>query len=145
VLTHAGMNMAGVVTAVDPDAPPLLQWDYEEARNPFSWYVWHGCSMPSNWGLPAGEWVDATGVMLKPSRWGDAIRQSHQGNGAIVVLKGAKETREPGLVLFPECLRSDLHSVRATIEAFSKSRQAEGAEEGSANGLMIGQEGSSSY
>jgi hypothetical protein len=31
-----------LVTAAQPEAPPILQWDREEARNPFSWYYASG-------------------------------------------------------------------------------------------------------
>jgi hypothetical protein len=31
-------RFAALVTALDPTAPPILQWDREEARNPASWY-----------------------------------------------------------------------------------------------------------
>ena len=142
VLVKGLMNFAGVVTAVDPDAPPILQWDREGERNPVSWYVWNGGSSPISWRLPDQAWIEATGIMLKPSMWSGEDRASHQGKGAVIILDGAKETRtNAGLALFPECLRSELHSIRATIEAFSKRGQLEGADEGSANGLMVGDRG----
>ncbi|MCS6901117.1 MAG: hypothetical protein RMJ98_17635 [Myxococcales bacterium] len=31
-------RFVALVTAARPDTPPILQWDSEEARNPFSWY-----------------------------------------------------------------------------------------------------------
>jgi hypothetical protein len=31
-------RFAALVTAAHPEAPPILQWDSEEARNPMSWY-----------------------------------------------------------------------------------------------------------
>lgn len=34
----ANPRWAALVTAVNPDAPPLLRWDKLEARNPVSWY-----------------------------------------------------------------------------------------------------------
>lgn len=142
VLVKGLMNFAGVVTAVDPDAPPILQWDREDDRNPVSWYVWNGGSSPISWRLPDHAWIDATGIMLQPSMWSGENRVSHQGKGAIIVLNGARETRtNSGLALFPECLRSELHSIRATIEAFSRRGKLEGADEGSANGLMVGDRG----
>lgn len=143
VLMKPGLNFAGVLTAVDPDAPPILQWDREGHRNPVSWYVWNGGSSPSQWKLPSQGWVAASGVMLKPSMWGTDGRAAHHGSGAIVILDGAQETRlHHGLALFPECLRAELHSIRSTIEAFSRRGEIEGADQGSANGLMIGPQGS---
>lgn len=35
-------RFAGIVTAYDPDAAPILQWDKAESRNPFSWYYADG-------------------------------------------------------------------------------------------------------
>jgi hypothetical protein len=31
-------RFVALVTAAEPGAPPILQWDSEQARNPFSWY-----------------------------------------------------------------------------------------------------------
>lgn len=35
-------RFVALVTAARPDAPPILQWDSEEARNPVSWYYQAG-------------------------------------------------------------------------------------------------------
>jgi hypothetical protein len=35
---QSSARFMALVTAVDPEAPPILQWDREEARNPVSWY-----------------------------------------------------------------------------------------------------------
>lgn len=35
-------RFAALVTALDPTAPPILQWDSETERNPFSWYYADG-------------------------------------------------------------------------------------------------------
>lgn len=51
---------------------------------------------------------------------------------------GARETRNPGLALFPEILRSDLHSVRSVIEAYSARGKMQGLEEATACGLIVG-------
>lgn len=130
-------NFGAITTATDPDAPPILQWDLEEARNPFSWYVWVGGSHAYEWGLTARSWVEVTGVTLRPSLWGGEERNSHHGNGALLALKGARETKNAGLALFPECLKPELHSIRSTIEAFSRRGKIEGVENGTASGLII--------
>jgi hypothetical protein len=140
VFMESSMNFCGLITAVNPDAPPIIQWDTPEFRNPVSWYVYSGKSTPSQWSLKAGTWVDVTGVTYQPSMWGDPERNTHQGKSAILILKGAQDqnTLKTGLGLFPEILKSELHSVRSTIEAYSRSRQLEGKEEASANGLRVG-------
>ncbi len=137
-LPGRSLNFCAMLTAVHADAPPLLQWDSEEARNPFSWYVWNGGSMPSQWGLRSGQYVPVTGVVLKPNMWADEDRFSHQAKGVLFVLEGARDTRKAGLALFPEILKSDLHQVRATIEAYSRAGELQGDDEASANGILIG-------
>jgi len=137
LVSHGPMNFTALVTAADPDAAPILQWDSPERRNPVSWYVWNGGSPARQWGLAPG-WVRVSAITLKPSMWGgDESRYKHQGFGAVILLEGARETRFTDLALFPETLRSELHGVRATIEAHSRSRKIEGAEEASACGLAI--------
>jgi hypothetical protein len=112
---------SALVTAVHPDAPPLIQWDSPEQRNPVTWYFYHHPSTASSWCLSPG-YVEILGVTMKPNTWsGD--RFAHQGVGVFFILKGARDTRNDNLGLFPEFLRGDLHGVRATIEAFSRSRK----------------------
>ena len=141
VFAAGRMSFCGLVTAVDPKAPPLLQWDLPEARNPVSWYIYVNGSTPTRWGLREEDWVPVTGVTLSPALWaGDGLHR-HHAPCAVLILDGARECAESGLCLFPEFLRSDLHGVRAVVEAYSKSRKIEGVEGGSANGLLVGQGG----
>lgn len=121
-------NFAALVTAAVPDAPPLLQWDEPHARNPVAWYLYHGGSQATNWGLTAGCFVDVKAITLQPNMWAGDL-YAHQGAGALFVLDGCRDTRSPGLALFPECLRPELHAVRKTIEAFSNAGKIEGAEQ----------------
>lgn len=141
VFTAGRMSFCGLVTAVDPEAPPLLQWDRPEARNPVSWYIYIDGSTPARWGLPEGAWVPVSAVALSPALWAGGGLHRHHAPGAVLILEGARDSAEPGLCLFPELLRSELHGVRAVVEAYSKSRKIEGAEDGSANGLLVGQDG----
>lgn len=125
------------VTAVDPDAPPILQWDREDRRNPASWYVWLGGSPPEQWGLVPNRFHPVYAVSLKPSRWGAPEMHAHQGDAAIFLIDGAKETRMAGAAIFPEFLRSEFHAVRATIEAYSRSATIDGLGAPSACGIML--------
>lgn len=124
-----------VTTAVHGDAPPILQWDREESRNPFSWYIWHGGSTPSQFGL-SSSWVKIAAITRLPSRWNDS-KAEHQGDGLLLLLEGARETRKAGNGLFPEQLASSLHGIRSTIEAYSKNAQMHGLEDGSAIGFDL--------
>jgi hypothetical protein len=126
-----------LLTAVNADAPPILQWDSEEERNPVSWYLWHGGSSASQWGLVAGKWEPVVAITLKPSMWHN-VDNEHQGKGAILILQDAHESHafRAGLGLFPEIMRRELREIRATIEAYSKAGTLTGEKEG-ACGLML--------
>lgn len=127
---------SALVTAVNPDAPPILQWDLPEHRNPVSWYLYHGGSSPCDWGLSQG-WCPVTAVTLGPQSWGDESAFMHHGQHVFLILQGCKDTRESGNAIFPETLKSEFHGIRATIEAYSRSAKLEGRDESSANGIML--------
>ena len=118
------------------DAPPIIQWDSPDQRNPFSWYVYMRGSPAMQWGLKAGL-VDVTGICNIPSMWNHESK--HQGTGVLFVLDGAKDSNYKGVgnALFPEILKSDLREIRSTIEAYSKSAELSGYEEASACGLLF--------
>ena len=125
------MNFIATTTAVHADAPNIMKWD-----NPFCWYVYHGGSPCSQWGLSNG-WTKVSAISPQPTMWGKNP-QPHLGEGFILILDGAVDSRTgQGNALFPECLRGDLHGVRSTIEAYSRSAEMLGREEGSACGLDI--------
>lgn len=131
---HSGSYTA-LVTAVNADAPPILQWDREDARNPVSWYFWNGGSTAAQFGLVAGKFHAVNAVALKPSMWNGGFE--HQGQGVLFVIDGAKDSRTPSACLFPEILKSEFHSVRSVLEAYSNNARMEGAAEQSAAGLML--------
>lgn len=124
------------VTAAVADSAPILQWDREEKRNPFSWYFYHNGSVPFEWNLSTG-WVDVTAISLKPSMWNGGFE--HQDAGVLFVLDGAKDTRykNSGSAIFPENLKRELHEVRSTIEAYSAKHALTGYEEASACGIFL--------
>ena len=127
-----------LVTAADLSAPPILQWDFADKRNPVSWYVYPQGSLPSQWGLQSNQWCKVNALAYKPSMW--AAPQcwlDQMGKGVIFILEGAKDTQNLSLAIFPETLKADLHRIRATIEAFSKSKNLEGEAEASACGIML--------
>jgi hypothetical protein len=57
----------------------------------------------------------------------------------VFVLEGARDKRwaSAGAGLFPEILKAELHAVRSVIEAYSKSGQIVGIEDGSASGILL--------
>jgi len=139
VLVPGVGNFAALVTAENPDAPPILQWDTAEKRNPVSWYLYSGGSAASRWGLTSGSWAKVTAVCLQPSMWGDGNLE-HQGVGALFVLGGARDSGASscGNALFPETLKAELRGIRSTIESYSRSAKLGGVESASANGLKVG-------
>lgn len=132
-------NYTALVTAVHADAPPILQWDREDARNPVSWYFWHGGALAGQFGLRSGVFYDVEAIAHKPSMWNGG--SEHHGAGVLFVIAGARETRNGGAALFPEILRADLHGVRSVIEAYSRSGSIEGADQPHAAGVMFNKGG----
>jgi hypothetical protein len=134
VLVPASGNFTGLATSVHANAPALLKWDFMEARNPVSWYLYHGSSTASRWSLTAGAWVRVTAICELPCHW--TKHCPGEDDRKILLLEGARDTECNSLVLFPECIRGELHGVRAVIEAHSKRGKLAGAQEGSANGIL---------
>lgn len=128
-------SFIGLTSAVNPEAPPILKWDREDRRNPVAWYCYRGGSYASKWGIQAG-WRKITAVAPLPTMWGDQP-QPHLGEGVVLVIDGAVDNECASLVLFPECLRTELHAVRSVIEAHSRSGHLVGQEQGSACGYDI--------
>lgn len=129
-------NFSAILTASEIDAPPILQWDKEDKRNPFSWYVYIGGSTANRWNLKSG-YCNVTGICYQPSMWYESYE--HQGKSVFFILEGAKDTGyiNSGNALFPEMLKAELQEVRSVIEAYSKKAVLEGYEEASACGLRL--------
>ncbi len=113
----ANGNYSAILTATDPDAPPIMKWDSVDRRNPFSSYVYSGGSPARSWNLSAGSFIEVLALTTQPESWYE--QHAHVSQSAFFVLAGAKDTRASGLALFNVNLRSDLHPYRATLEAFS--------------------------
>lgn len=132
-------NYIALLTAVDSEAPPILQWDMPEARNPVSWYVYNGGSGPQRWHLEPYHHVKVTAIVEQPTMWTktDSHQFSHNGESVIFILDGARDAQNRSSAIFPENLHTELHGVRAVIEAYSKSTMPEGGEEADANGVRF--------
>ena len=124
-----------LTTAVHADAPPIMKWDREDARNPVAWYVYPGGSTASQWKLGVG-WTKVNAITPLPPMWGDKP-QPFLGEGMIFVLDGCADTREGGNAVFPECLRAEVHGARATIEAYSRGATLNERETASACGYDL--------
>lgn len=121
------------VTAVNPDAPNILQWD-----NPVSHYVYSDGSYPGHWNLTAGQYHKVTAVVLRPWMWSNPERFAHFGEGVCFVLDGCRDTghvRSGGM--FPEQMKSEYHSVRKTLEAHFSTAPIIGLREAEVCGVSL--------
>ena len=133
LVPHDQQSYTAMVTAKNPDAPNLLQWD-----NPVSHYVYHGGSPPSAWNLTGGRYHRVTAVVLRSWMWDPAKVYSHHGAGVVFVLEGAKDVnyqRSGGM--FPEQMKSEYHAVRRTLEAYFGDAVIEGKDEAEACGIAL--------
>lgn len=121
-------------TATDPAAPPLLRWDREDRRNAVSSYVYVSPTTAARWSLSVG-WNPVVGITLLPANWFEV--REYQGQSVTFVLEGACDTQNRSLALFPEDLRAELHGVRATVEAHSKSGKLSPADGPLASGMTF--------
>ena len=128
-------SYTALVTATNPEAPPILQWDREDARNPVSWYFWNGGSSASQFGLRGGQFHEVVAVTLKPSMWNGG--NEHQGAGVMFVIGEARESRVAGAALFPEIMKSEFHGIRSVIEAYSRNASIDGLDQPHAAGVML--------
>ena len=123
--TGLARSYIAFATARYPDAPPILQWDFDHRRNPVSWYLYTGGSSPEEFGLRELRWVPVTAVVRNPAYWYGHTPPNY-ADSVSFLLKDSYDARrargdKQGNALFPETLKSELHGVRATIEAFSKT------------------------
>lgn len=133
---YGSANYIALVTAAHEDAAPILRWDTEELRNPVSWYLYSGGSSAVQWGLTSGALVKVTGICDLPCHW-NGRQTPGLPEGRIYVLEGAKDRNVDGLGLFPQILKSELHGVRAVIEAHSNIGRKSGQADASACGIDI--------
>lgn len=132
-------NFYGLVTTVDPNAPPILQWDTTEQRNPVSQYVYVNGSYASSWNLSIGAWVKLNGIFASPAHWHTPEKFAHHTPGAYFALEGARDVAHTkGGGLFPETLKKEYHEIRSVIEAHAKQASIAGKDEpDQANGYAI--------
>jgi hypothetical protein len=127
-----------LVTAKNADAPPILQWDFEDRRNPVSLYVYVAGSPPEQWNLRPGDHHPVTAITLQPWMWHPTKKFDHQGAGVVFLLKGAKDLKhERSGGFFPSYLKSEYHEIRATMEAYAKDAVIAGKDEAEACGIVL--------
>lgn len=137
-LPQGKLPLGTLVTATDPTAKPIVQWDEPEHRNPVSWYVHIGGSTPESWRLQSNFWHPVTAICLLPNLWQGEDRFTHINTGACFLIDGACDTTTTGgVALFPVFLRSELHEITSTIEAYAKTAHFDPVEGPHASGLFV--------
>jgi hypothetical protein len=127
-----------MVTAANAEAPPIVQWDRLENRNPVSMYTYVAGSEAERWNVRANEYRRVTAVVLRPWMWDQGRSFGHQGSGLCFVLEGARDMEyEASGGMFPEWLKSEYHGVRATLEAYFRSAAIDGKNEAEVCGVSL--------
>jgi hypothetical protein len=127
-------DFCAFVTAVHPDARPILKWDSPEKRNPVSLYRYVKAQTAASFGLIAGQWVPVSAIAKHPMHWG----RNSEYKEAILILRGCVDNHsEVGLALFPDDMRGEYHEFRSVIEAYANAHNLEGHDEASACGLPV--------
>ena len=130
------ISLVSLVTAANPEAPPILQWDSAERRNPVSWFFHLGGGVAWDWGLQSERYYPVPAIVHQPSMWHGGF--GHHGKAVYVLVEGAQDRRHRfGGGLFTEMLRSEYHEVRSTLEAYLNTARVEGADQGSATGFCL--------
>lgn len=123
--------LGGLLTAQDPDAGCLIRWDRPESRNPFSWYcAYSGAGLPGIhpkvYGTAAGAELEVTAVLPSVPQWvGGENRDPRWDQSLTILVDGLTAPDDTRGCLFPEILRSELHAIRSTIEAYSQNERLE--------------------
>jgi len=127
----------GITAPVHADAPPIFLWDKPDRRNPFSWYTYSDLAnlLSPRWSLSPGREVRVTGVCRFPFQW-YGMASLPIPKGVVLLLEGCRNVEQPGMCLFPEALRKDLHEIRSTIEAYSSTHSMY-MQGGTASGIAL--------
>lgn len=138
-LVPAGkQSFIAFVTAKNPEAPPILQWDSVEQRNPVSWYLYVNGSPASQWNLIPGSFQTVTAIALHPPMWNPQRPLPQHGEKVAFILKGARDTQySQSSGFFPEFLKSEYHEIRSTLEAYAKGAAIAGKGEAEACGICL--------
>lgn len=131
-------NPVYIVTEAIPGSKPILKWDKEDQRNPYSWFFKSGYNLKMC--NIATDVINVVGICKIPSMfYSDKFRQ--WGNHHILLLEGMRPL-EVGYALFPEILIDDLFPIRNVINKWSDEQTMEIPDGQIASGIMIDQLGS---
>ncbi|KAK2807805.1 hypothetical protein FQN50_005348 [Emmonsiellopsis sp. PD_5] len=116
-----------------PGSKPLMQWHTPD--NLVSVFTFTNRVDPSHYNLHT-EWNEVTAIFPQPHLWDNipatttfpllpseapefSVQNRKHGFKYLFAIDGIQDNITKGLCLFPQNLKSEFHSVRATIEAYS--------------------------
>ncbi len=128
-------QFAALVTAADPAAPPILQWDHVERRNQTS--IYSAQSAACFWNLTANHWAPVSFIAQMPYHWAGNSAPNHK-EGLLLALEGCRDAaRTAGGGFLSEFLLGDLRPVRTSLDAYARAAKVEGVELSEASGLAL--------
>jgi hypothetical protein len=123
-------QLAALITAVDSEAPSLLQWN-----NPVSVYA--AQSPTQAWNLQPGNWAAVDFITPMPYHWG-GNEATNQKPGVLLALHGCRDAqRTAGGGFLPEFLRSEYREIRASLDAYARSAIVAGRDNAEACGIAL--------
>lgn len=132
---HVQYPIVTLTGAVHPDAPPIIQWDFESQRNPVSYYTLAEGRQCAEVNLAGGVYHKVVGICESPAFWYDNVPPNFP-EMSVVLIEGAKELADDkGVALFPEILKSEFHPYSVVVQAFSQSAKLGEINEPQAIGL----------
>ena len=127
-----GNTMYAMVAPVHPDAKPILYWDTEEDRNPYSWYTRSGTDRffdpyynatydrIDHFASKTLKRNHVIGIVPLPHMWNETVSIASVGfKGYLFVIKDVEDTANNSSALFPQILKKDLYPIRAVMERYS--------------------------
>jgi hypothetical protein len=138
----------GTATAADPEAPPILMYDFDDYRNPMSMYQRSSKDFRDNlvgttpdiWNLANNHYHKVQGIVKAPHMFGTAVFPQ-LGEQALFIIEGAydkqNERGDKGIALFPQLLKQDLYDISRVVETYSNEAVFEGDVKRQVCGLMI--------
>ena len=123
-------QLAALVTAVNPESPPILQWD-----NPVSVYA--AQAQTPSWNLRPGDWASVDFITPMPYHW-SGNTAPNQKPGVLLALQGCRDVnRTSGGGFLPEFLRSEYREIRASLDAYARQAMVAGRDNAEACGLAL--------
>jgi hypothetical protein len=144
---------AGLAAAAVDDAPPILMYDFDDARNTVTAYQRSGKDFrgqlvgvgPDVWALQGNTYNKVRGIITAPHLWnGNQFPQL--GQQIFFLIDGMydrqAENGDRGIALFPALLKGELREIERVVEHFSNEATFEGDPKQQIGGLTIVKGGS---